>query len=134
LSGKMSTEVSLEPKKTKTKMIYEPLKTKKYILIGVGAVILAVLAIVITPLLYKSKTVQTPAADPISQQKLQQQKIQAGFDQLDSMRKDSKPLTQEEVQKGFAELEKQRKKSQTPQPTPEQIQAGFDKLDQMKNQ
>ena len=36
-------------------MLYEPPKTKRYILIGASAVVLAVLAIVAIPILYKNK-------------------------------------------------------------------------------
>ena len=84
-------------------MLYEPSKTKRYILIWTGAVILAVLAIVLIPLLYGNKTIQTPATNLSPQAKLQQEKIQKEFDKLDQIRKSQNTAspTKEEVQKEF---------------------------------
>jgi len=111
-------------------MLYEPPKTKKYILIGAIVIILAVLAIVAIPLIFKKKT--TPTANlPMT---AEQKKIQKEFKKLEAMRKDmnSKDPTPEEIQKEFAELEKQRAESNSTPPTPEQIQAEFEKLEQMR--
>jgi hypothetical protein len=114
-------------------MLYEPHKhLKKIIIIGSAALFLAVLAIVITPLLYKNKTLRKPTANlpPTTEQ----QKIQKEFEKLEVMRKstNAKPPTPEEIQKEFAELEKQRAQSGATTPTQEQIQAEFEKLEKMK--
>ena len=45
-------------------MLYEPDKTKKYLIIfGISAVFLAILIIVAVPLFYRQKTPQTPSAN-----------------------------------------------------------------------
>jgi hypothetical protein len=115
----------------KPKMLYEPPNNlKKIILIGSAALFLAVLVIVATPLLYKSK--KTPTANlPATSE---QQKIQKEFEKLEAIRKstNARQPTQEEIQKEFAELEKQKKESNTTPPTQEQIQKEFEKLEQMR--
>jgi|GEM_PF-949175 len=115
----------------KNKMLYEPPKTKKYIIIfGTAALFLAVLVIVAAPLIYKNKTIQTPTASlPATSE---QQKIQEEFKKLEAMRKDSETPAPEAIQKEFAELEKQRKESNATPPTQEQIQKEFKKLEQMR--
>lgn len=112
-------------------MFYDPPKTKRYILIGAIAIVLAVLAIYAIPLLYKNKTTQTKENLPVTSQ---QQKIQKEFDKLGAMRKSTNatPPTQEEIQKEFDALEKQKAESNAIPPTQEQIQAEFLKLEKMK--
>jgi hypothetical protein len=115
-------------------MLYEPPKTKRYILIGASAVVLAVLVIVAAPLIYRSKTNQAPVANLLPQGRVQQQKIQKELDKLETMRKSMniKEPTQEEIQKELAELERQRSESNITSPTPEQIQAELDNLKKMR--
>jgi len=116
-------------------MLYEPPKTKRYILIGAAAIVLAVLIVVAAPLLFKYKTLQTtPVANLSPKEKLQQEQIQKEFDKLEAMRKntDVKQSSQEDIQKEFDALEKQRAQSNATPPTSEQIQAEFDKLEQTK--
>ena len=116
-------------------MLYEPPKTKRYIIIfGAVAAALAVLATVAIPLLFKYKTLQAPVANLSSQEKLEQQKIQKEFEKLEAIQKSTnqKQPTPEEIQKEFAELEKQRAEASATPLTPEQIQAEFDKLEKMK--
>jgi len=111
-------------------MLYEPPKTKKYILIGTGAVFLAVLVVIVAPLIFKGRTKQNPAVNlPLT---AEQERIQKEFEKLEAMRKDEKIPTPEEIQKEFEELEKQRAEANTTEPTPEQIQAEFEKLEQMR--
>ena len=115
-------------------MLYEPPKTKRYILIGAATVILAVLIVAIVPFFFRDKSSPNPIANLSPQAKLQQQKIQKEFEKLEAIRESSnaKSPSPEEIQKEFAELEKQRAESNSTPPTPEQIQAEFDKLEQMR--
>lgn len=113
-------------------MLYEPPKNKRFIVIGATAIVLAALAIVIIPLLFKDKNSQIPTVN--LPQNPQQQKIQKEFEKLEAIRKSTnvKSPTQEEIQKEFDALENQRKESGVTPPTQEQIQAEFDKLEKMK--
>ena len=115
-------------------MLYEPPKTKQYLIIGAAVVFLAILIAFGLSLAYKNKKVQTPVDNTANQEKLQQEKIQKEFDKLETMRKstNAKEPTQEDIQKEFDALEKQRAESGATPPTQEQIQAEFDKLEKMK--
>jgi hypothetical protein len=88
-------------------MLYEPPKTKRYILIGASAVILAVLVVAFLPLLFKNKTTQTPVSNLSSQRKLQQEKIQKESQKLDQIRESSgaKDFTPEEINQQSQKLD-----------------------------
>ncbi|MFA5925925.1 MAG: DUF6550 family protein [Parcubacteria group bacterium] len=116
-------------------MFYEPLKAKRYIIIGTSAVILAVLIVAIVPLFFKNQSsLKNPATDLSPEAKREQEKIQKEFDKLEAMRRnqDVKESTPEQIQQEFDSLEKQRAESSATQPTPEQIQTEFEKLEQMR--
>jgi predicted transcriptional regulator len=106
--------------------------SKKYILTGFIAIVLAVLAIVATPLIFKYKTLPVSVIDLSPKEKVEQEKIKKEFEKLEEMRKsqNAKQPAQEDIQREFNELEKQREESGLAEPTPEQIQAEFDKLEQ----
>ncbi|OGI27442.1 MAG: hypothetical protein A2359_04890 [Candidatus Moranbacteria bacterium RIFOXYB1_FULL_43_19] len=73
-------------------MLYEPPKTKKYILIGATAVVLAVLVIIAAPLLFKNKTTQTPTANlPLTAEQKKMQKEQDKLIEMAKKEKDSLP-------------------------------------------
>ena len=90
------------------KMLYKPPKAKRYITIGVIAILLAVLAIVAIPIIYKNKPIQTPPANisKISQQ----QKIQKESQRLDEIKKSSgvKDYSQEEINQQSKKLDELR--------------------------
>ena len=94
-------------------MLYEPPKTKRYILIGASAIVLAVLAIVAISFIYKNKTSQTPANNVVSQEKLQQQKIQKESQKLDEIRESSgmKDYTPEEINQQSKKIDEIRKQT-----------------------
>lgn len=95
-------------KNPKPKMLYEPSKTKKYILIGAAVIVLAVLAIVVIPLLFKDKTIQTPTANiPKTSQK---QKIQKQSQKLDQIREGAgiNSYTPEELERQSKKLDELR--------------------------
>lgn len=80
-------------------MLYEPPKTKKHILIGSSVIILAVLVVAFLPLIFKSKTTQTPTMNlPLT---AEQQKIQKYQDKLVEMAKGQKSSlpSPEQIQK-----------------------------------
>jgi len=114
-------------------MPYELSKAKKYILIGAGAIVLAVLAVVAAPLLYRQKYFQDSVSNLSPQEKLEQEKIKKEFEKLEVMREDAGPFpTEEQIKNEFDALEKQRTEVGATPPTPEQIQAEFEKLEQMR--
>ena len=102
-------------------MLYEPSKTKKYILIGASAVVLAVLVVAIAPLFFRDKTLQTPTANlPLT---AEQQKIQKEQDKLIEMAKKEKNsiLSAEKIQKEQDRLIEEAKLSEAGK-SPEEIQ------------
>jgi len=108
-------------------MLYEPTKTKQYILIGAIAVVLAVLVIVAAPLIYKQKKTQTPTANlPMT---AEQKKIQKDQDKLVEMAKGQKNslLSAEQIQKDQDKLIEEAK-SRKDIKSPEEIQKDMDKL------
>lgn len=109
--------------------------SKKYILTGFIAIVLAVFSIVAIPLIFKYKTLQVSVINLSSQEKSEQQKIQKEFEKLEAIQKNinAKQPAQEEIQSEFDKLENQGKESGAAPPTQEQLQAEFDKLEKMKN-
>ena len=90
-------------------MLYEPQKTKRYILIGASAVVLAVLVIIAAPLLYKQKTSPLPIPNlPLT---AEQKKIQKESQGLDEIRESSgvKSFTTEEINQQSQKLDELRK-------------------------
>jgi len=67
-------------------MLYEPPKTKQYIIIGAGAVVLVVLLFFIFSIFQKNKATQTPADNAVIQEKLKQEKIQKESQKLDQIK------------------------------------------------
>jgi hypothetical protein len=109
-------------------MLYEPSKTKRYILIGAIAAALAVLVIVAVPLIYRNKKSQTPVTKLSPQEKLQQDRIQKELSQFRAMQKNAKVAspTEEQIKKELDSFKKQKAELYANQPTPEQIQKELD--------
>ena len=114
---------------TKTKMLYEPHKTKRYILIGAVAVVLAVLIVAIVPFFFKDKTLQNLSTNLSTEAKLQKEKIQKEQDKLIEAAKKQKDslLSTEQIQKDQSNLIEQTKSSGTGK-SPEEIQKDQDNL------
>jgi hypothetical protein len=109
-------------------MLYEPPKTKRYIIIGAIAFVLAVLAIVAIPSFFKDKTIQTPLTDPLSQEKIKQQKIQKDMQAAAEKLKDASILeqqTKEDMNSASSEVKK------LPTPSQEDMQKAVEKLNQI---
>jgi len=110
-------------KKAKTKMLYEPPKTKKYILIGAVAIVLAVLAVAIVPFFFQDKSLQTPTISLSPQAKLEKEKIQKEQDKLIEMNKNqsNSAPSPEQLQKDTDRLIEEAKSDKTLK-SPEEIQ------------
>jgi uncharacterized membrane protein YdfJ with MMPL/SSD domain len=67
-------------------MLYEPPKTKKYIIVfGTVALVVAVLSVLAIQLFYKSEESSTPIPGSFSQTESKQQKIQKQSQRLDQL-------------------------------------------------
>jgi len=109
-------------------MLYEPPKTKRYILIGAATIVLAVLAIVITPLLFKKKTTLTPTANlPLT---AEQKKAENSLKKLQEMEKSQKiqAPSQEQIQNSLHNLSKESGDT----PSQDQIKKSLDNLSKMQ--
>ena len=108
-------------------MLYEPPKTKRYILIGAAVLFLAVLVVAFVPFFFREKTTQTPTANlPMT---AEQKKIQKDQDKLVEMakgQKDSLP-SPEQIQKDQDRLIEEAK-SRKDIKSPEEIQKDMDRL------
>lgn len=117
-------------------MLYEPPKTKKYIVVGAIAVALAVLVIAAIPPFYKSKTIQTPVTNLSSlQEKIQQEKVQQELKKLDEVKKSQNDIlepTQADIRTELKRIDKENKKSGIPLPAQEDIQKQLNLLSKMK--
>lgn len=104
-------------------MLYEPPKTKKYILIGATAVILAVLAVAIIPFFFRDKSLQAPVTNLSPQAKLEKEKIQREQDKLIEMSKNQSDsaLSSEQLQNDSNRLIEEAKASKAGK-SPEEIQ------------
>jgi hypothetical protein len=120
-------------------MLYEPPKTKKYILIGAAAIMLVVLVALVFSLIFrKSKTTKTPADDTAIQEKMMQEKIKDELNKLDKIKKGVDSALQEpaakDIQTEQKKLEeaKPQPKSNVAPPTKEDIQKQLDLLNAAK--
>ena len=93
-------------------MLYEPPKTKRYILIGVVAVALVILAIEVFSLVDKNTITPISENSLLSKEILQQQKIQEQSQQLDEIRESSemKSYSPEELNQQSKKLDELRNK------------------------
>jgi hypothetical protein len=92
-------------------MLYEPPKTKKYILIGAAAIALAILVIAAFSVFNKNKTIQTSENNLLlMKKKLQQEKIQKQSQKLDQIKENSgiKDYTPEEIDQQSKKLDELR--------------------------
>ena len=106
-------------------MLYKPPKAKRYITIGVIAILLAVLAIVAIPIIYKNKPIQTPPANisKISQQ----QKIQKDMNEAAKRLKDQ-DIPEQQIKEDMTKASEELKK--IPAPSQEDMQQASKKLNQ----
>jgi predicted Holliday junction resolvase-like endonuclease len=110
-------------------MLYEPPKTKRYILIGVIAIVLAVFAVVAVPLLH-NKITQTPQDNPISiKEKLQQEKIQNDMHEA-AKRLEDQEIPEQKIQEEMKSASEELKKM--PTPSPEDMQKAAQELNKLK--
>lgn len=108
-------------------MLYEPPKTKKYLIIGAIAVILAFLVVVAIPFFFKGKTSKTPTANfPLNPQQQKIQKEQDKMIEAAKKQKDSAPSA-EQLQKDSNRLIGEAKPSGTKK-SPEEIRKDQDNL------
>jgi septal ring factor EnvC (AmiA/AmiB activator) len=109
-------------------MLYEPPKTKKYILIfGAVAAVLAVLAIIVIPLIYKSKTLQIPTDNVAAQEKIKQEKIQKDMHEA-AKRLEGQVVPEQKIQEEIKNASEEVKKLSTP--SPEDMQKASQQLNQ----
>lgn len=116
-------------------MLYEPPKTKQYIIIGVVAVFLAILIAFGLSLVYKNKKVPTPVDNTANQEKIKQEKIQEELKKLDEVKKSENNAPEPapaEIQTELKRLDEAKKNSNTSPPTQEDIQKQLDLLNKMK--
>lgn len=112
-------------------MLYEPPKTKRYILIGAITVVLAVLIVAIVPFFFSDKTLQTPTTNlPIT---AEQQKAANSLKKLKELEtsQNPQPPTQEQTQNSLQELQKQ-EKERALAPSQDQIQKSLENLRKMQ--
>ena len=109
-------------------MLYEPPKTKRYILIGAATVILAVLIVAIVPFFFRDKTLQTPTANlPLT---AEQKKAENSLKKLQEMEKSQKiqAPSQEQIQNSLHNLSKE----SGDVPSQDQIKKSLDNLSKMQ--
>lgn len=117
-------------------MLYEPPKTKHYIIIGAAAIILVVLLFAIFSIFHKNKKSQIPVDSTTAQEKAKQEKIQAELKKLDEVKKsensNTPAPTPADIQKELKKLDEAKPNSNVPAPTKEDIQKQLDLLNKAK--
>jgi len=103
-------------------MLYESPKTKKYILIGAGAVVLAVLIVAIIPFFFRDKTTQVPTNLPLA---AEQQKIQKDMQEAAKRLKDQ-PISEQQIKEDMKSASQELKK--LPAPSQEDMQKAAKEL------
>jgi predicted negative regulator of RcsB-dependent stress response len=117
-------------------MLYEPPKTKRYIFIGAGVVVLAVLLVVVFSVVNKNKTTQIPTESTAVQEKVKQEKVHEEFKKLNEMNKSEKnnapAPTPTNIQTELKKLDEAKAKSKVTPPTQADIQKQLDLLNKAK--
>jgi Spy/CpxP family protein refolding chaperone len=106
-------------------MLYEPPKTKKYILIFGTAVALAILVLLAIQLFYKSEESQVPVAKLSSQAESRQQKIQGDMKEAAKKLKEQ-PISEQKIREDMNAVSEEMKKM--PSPSQEEMQKVSDEL------
>lgn len=109
-------------------MLYELPKTKRYILIGAGAVVLAILVVAIAPFFFRDNTAQNPTSNlPLT---TEQKKAANSLNKLKELgiRQAPHTPTQEQIQNSLKNLSKESSEV----PYREEIQKSLESLRKMQ--